>query len=429
MGRWAAPILLAVVLGACTFGADSARRPDRDNQLRSGGLVRVGVLGAPSTLDPYAPDAGDLTWTLAAPVWRSLYRFDPDGSVRPDLAASLEIAGGAATIELHIARWPSGAAVTAQDVVLSVRRAPRRSGLGGLVATALGPRTVRLEGAEGRWQQRLARGSFVLPEGIADPETASGAFALRSIVPGLKLRYVRNEQASDPARLDTLEIVFVERFATLSRMLERGRLQAAILPSTVNLVERLDLEGIVVEGRLGWETIRLEFPGLSPARARTVAAAVDRRRLAQVFVRDGRVTHTLHPEPGTGGAAGPWAAAVRPGAAAGDVGIAAATGDELVQLLQRAVVEQLQRAGLRADEIDTPGATIDRPGPAAPVELVRRAGAPGVAGERGGPERPRAMPLFQVSTWLAFDETITGPTVNPTVAGQLWNAGRWGLAR
>ncbi|MGH2736315.1 MAG: ABC transporter substrate-binding protein [Actinomycetota bacterium] len=389
----------------------------------------MGVLGAPTTLDPYAPDAADLTWTLAAPLWRSLFRLAPDGSAVPDLAASLDVEGDRATVRLSPARWSSGAPITARDVVSSVARARPPSGLAGLDAVALDQATVRLSGFEGDWDLRLGRGSFVLPGGEAEVETTSGPFVLSAVTAGLKLRYGRNAAAAEPAVLERLDIFFVEQLATLVELLEDDRIDVAVLPSAVNIEERVDVPDAELLGDLGWETVRLDFPGLTPAQARTVAAALDRDRLEEVFIRsDGRVSDTLHPQPGAGGAAGPWTDSLRAGAAAPPVGVAAAAGDELIQLLQRAVVEQLRRAGLAADEIDAPPREIDRAGAAASVELVRRAGAPGLTGELGGPRRPRSLPLFQVETYLAASRELVGPAVNPTLAGPLWNAGAWGFA-
>jgi len=82
---------LAVSFSACT-GGDEGRPPDGASTTPTpprepSGSVVVGVYGEPATLDPYSPLASESTWQLVRPVYPSLYRMAPDGSVEADLAA------------------------------------------------------------------------------------------------------------------------------------------------------------------------------------------------------------------------------------------------------------------------------------------------------------------------------------------------------
>src|SRR5687767_12923382 len=80
------------------------------------GAISIGVLGEPATFDPYSPLANDMTFWLARPLYPSLFRIAPDGSVTAELASSLRPSEAGVVIELRRSRWSNGDPVTAQDV-------------------------------------------------------------------------------------------------------------------------------------------------------------------------------------------------------------------------------------------------------------------------------------------------------------------------
>jgi hypothetical protein len=212
-------------------------------------------------------------------------------------------------------------------------------------------------------------------------------------------------------------------------LLAEGRLDAASLPSTVNLAERLDEHGLEHDSALGWETIGLDFSSSALTRPERVAVidAIDRKVLAEGFVRDGgRITHTLFPSPGS--AAGPfdgelgWSEPPRE-----TVLVIAPAGDEQLQLLQRVALSELDGAGIETDAVLVEAAGLYGDDPRSPqgVELVRAAGAPGLGRAGSGTRALDRFPLFQVETLTAWRPGLRGIEANPTLEGVLWNATRW----
>ena len=141
-----AALVVAVTLVACT-GDDSPAPPAGGAPTPLfGGAVTLGVLGDPPTLDPYSPRATDLTHTLVRPVYPTLFRFGPDGSIRPYLARSLDEVEDGARVRLEKMAWSNGRAITADDVAASARRASSPSPLARLRIRATAPRTLELRG-------------------------------------------------------------------------------------------------------------------------------------------------------------------------------------------------------------------------------------------------------------------------------------------
>lgn len=424
--------LALAVSCTATETAGPAREPGRPLDERSGGTVAFGVLGSPATIDPYGRGASDLTRALARPVWPSLYRFSPDGSAEPYLAASIEESEGSARVELRDVTWSNGKPISARDVALSARRAGPPSGFAGLRVRAAGPRAVTIEGAEDDWERRLARFTFILPEGRVRfaPSPSGGPFRLESVTGGLGLELVRNENywAGAPALLDRVRVRYVESLDLLLTLLGDGRLDAAWLPYSVNLEARLDELGLKHSQTLGWELVRLDFAGLSEPERRLLAARIDRVRLERFFVRGGgRVADTLHPDPGRGGAKGLFG---QPGGPLfvpqETIGIGAPIGDELLGLVQRAIFEQLERTGIDAETIDAPPLAIYGRFDGAELILRRSLGAPGLHDPRGAEVRSRSLPLFQVRSLVAY-RRVAGIDIDATIEGPLSGAQNWFL--
>jgi len=407
---------------SCDAGSPTPDVAPSPQESSRGGRVTFGVLGEPPTLDPYSDLATDLTRTLARPVYRSLFRVLPDGTVAPDLVSLDDVTRvpRGVVVELEPARWSDGKPVTARDVVRSVARADPPSGFAGLEAEVMGKRRVRLRGdVSGDWPRRLALGTYVVPA-RRDLRVASGAFVATRYEPGLEVVYEPNpEWGRDPPLLDRVTIRFVSSTQMLLELLERGRLDAAALPSAINLDERLEEAGIAYAEVRGWETITLDLNQV-PERAlrSTIVAAIDQEHIEQGLIRDeGRSTRVRPPKLLGGAPAGT------------QIQLATATGDELLQLMQRVLQKHLAAEQIEAELVQIDPATLygewDVDGP---VDVALRRGV--VAPSFRAPRVPKDLssyPLFYVNTFVAFEERLRGIAPNGTTDGPLWNVHQWWL--
>lgn len=433
--------LLAALLGAACEPSPSgsdALDPTVASPLGSpapgrGGSAVVGVFGEPATLDPYSPLASDLTYALARPVFRSLYRFDATGAPVPDLIETLDVSGEVATATLEEATWSDGSPLTAKDVEATIQRAGPPSGLAAIDSVQRrGPRRLVLTGSVQDWPQTLARISFVLPSN--GKRIFSGPFVRDGRTEGLQIVLEANPQAAETPYLDRLIVQFTEGSDFLLALLERGRIDAAWVPSTVNLGQRLDEQGLSHDAALGWERIILDLSGsdLSRSQREDVAEALDRGAMKSGFVRDGgRIANTLAPEPGPAGAGGSFEPVFR-GRGRGrgaSLQLSAPSGDELLELLQRLAQVQLDSSGFDVELVNVDARrfygdwALDDPVDSA---LRRVSGAPGE--DRG--DDPRSLdrlPLFHVETVMAWGPGLAGVEVNPTIEGPLADAHGWFL--
>ncbi|MDQ3940498.1 MAG: ABC transporter substrate-binding protein [Actinomycetota bacterium] len=423
----AAATAVAVAASSCTDDG-SNRRPDQGEGGTAptgtavpGGGVTFGVLGEPATLDPYSPLASDLTYWLARPVLPSLFRRDPEGAVRPDLAASLEVFGDRAVVTLRPARWSDGSRIVASDVVASIDRAQEspsnRSGFRHIRSAKARSRTeIVLRGPIDDWESTLARGGLVMPAGSskAPLRVSGGPMELVSRTPGLQVVYEPNpDWYGQAAELDRVRVQFILSVEMMLALLERDRLDAAAIPSSLNLDERLDERGIDHAEARGDEVVYLDLEGAVSGRASRarLIAALDRGALKEGLIRDdGASAGTRSP---------PAPSRSQPDAT---VELAAPSGDELLTLMQRVMRLHYQRAGITAQLVTIDPFTYygewERDDP---VDLaLRRAVAPlGIDRTLG------RFPLFEVDSVVAWNEGVVGPRPNPSLDGPLWNVERW----
>ena len=392
----------------------------------------VGVFGEPATLDPHSPLASDLTFALARPLYRSLYRFDAEGEAVPDLVRSLAVKGNEAHIELADARWSDSRPVTVGDVEFSIRNAHPRSGLSDIDSVRRRGRRLVLTGDVDDWESTLARLSFVLP---ADGRRVfSGPFRMASRTEGLQVVLRPNPRSQTAPLLERVTVQFTEGIDMLIGLLDRDRIDVAWLPSSLNLDQRLDELGLEHADRLGWEQVLIDLTSsdLDPGLRKAIAAGLDRGAIERGFVRgDGRTSDTLAPGPGSSGAAGSFEAVFRGGGRdAGDgttVTLGAPAGDELLELTQRMVQVQLDTAGFDVELINVDARRFygewSRSSPL-DLALTRRGGAPGIR-SRSARGTLHELPLFHVETVMAWTQDVGGIEVNGTVEGPLWDAHRW----
>lgn len=422
-------VTVALVAAACT-GTGPEPGPPREATPITGGNVDFGVIGSPPTLHPLSNLATDLTRALAVPLYPKLFAFEPGGTVVPDLAASLEVAGTSAVVRLADREWSNGRRIKASDVVASARLADPPSGFSGLDARVLDRGTVEFRGQVESWEERLARATFVLPRGRFRPHwMASGPFEIGRYEPGLKLVLERSATwAGDPALLDRIRVWFVESLDIALELLERGRLDAAWLPSSVNLDERLDEMGLAHGEALGHELVAVRFNRERLTRDEWIAIArrIDREELEEGFVRDdGRLSNTLHPAPCCWD--GGYAHLAVPGQEPPEiVKLAAPSGDQLLGLMQRAIQVQLERRGIDTELVVVPADLLyGRWRAESPVDaaLIRTLSAPGMTDPRPF-SAGFTLPLAQVETVVVW-RGVGGLAPNPTIEGPLWNAASW----
>ena len=417
-----------VALAACEADPQPTPRapsPESSAPVVDGGRVDFGVLGEPPTLDPYDERASDLTYFLARPVYRSLYRTMPDGVVESDLAASLTASGKrSVVVELRRARWSDGRRITASDVVRSVERARYPSGFAGLAAKATATRTVRLTGeVSGDWAVRLADGTFVVPR-RADLTVGSGPFVVTQRTPGLELVYEPNPRAEEAPNLDRIRVRFVAGLDIMLELLEDGKLDAAAPPSAMNLDERLAERDLDHSEVLGDETISLDMAATDDAALRSsIAGSVDRPLIAEGLVRDqGEALDFDLPAPTSGGGV--------------EIQLGTVAGDELLQLMQRILQKNLLGSEIRSELVQVDPATFYGEWKSGgPLDVaLRREIVPGARGPRAPGSRPLRpdedlswVPLFSVETFVAWNDGVVGLVAHGGLDGPLWNAHEWSL--
>ncbi|MBA3432270.1 MAG: hypothetical protein H0U16_12425, partial [Actinobacteria bacterium] len=366
---------LLSVLVACT-GSGGDVEPTRSGDgatpdIRSGGAITFGIIGEPATWDPYAAQASAATFALVRPLYPSLFSFEPDGSVRNYLAESFEKTKSGFRVTIEKARWSNGRRITARDVVASARRARAPSGFARVrSAVVVGTRKIAFRAPFADWKRALATASFVLPAGrVPRGKTVSGGpYVLESVTPGLEAVFARNDRwwGDDDPRLHRVVVQFIQDLDVMLALLEDRRLDGAAPTSSVNLGARLDAIGVEHEESLGWETVYLDLEGaqLDDSGRHALARAVDRALIEEGFIRDsGRTVDTLHPSPGRRGAEGEWTAAAFPiGDASNErIRLAVGVGDELTELIQRALRLQFEDAGFEVELVTTDAATFYGP--------------------------------------------------------------------
>src|SRR5687767_11885920 len=255
--RWTIAGFCCLIVAACTPEVPETDPAPAPASTPQGGRVEIGILGEPATLDPYGTTASELTYALLRPGFPMPFRLTLDGELEPDLARTLETTPTGARLVLERREWSNGKAISAHDVVASIRRATPPSGFAAIDrAEVIGSRVVRLVGEVADWERTLATGAFVLPRGrLSGGNVSGGPFEFAAYERGRRLTYAANEGWSDRAYLDEIEVSFVQGTELLIMLLQRGDLDAAWLPSSVNLGDRLDELGIAYASARGTERL------------------------------------------------------------------------------------------------------------------------------------------------------------------------------
>src|SRR5262245_43559777 len=95
-----------------------------DDQPRTGGVLKVAMIGEPPTLDPHTATAG-ITQQIMWPVFETLYTYDKQYNPIPLLAESHAVGDNGRTYTFKLRRgvkFHSGRDMNAEDVALSLKR-------------------------------------------------------------------------------------------------------------------------------------------------------------------------------------------------------------------------------------------------------------------------------------------------------------------
>lgn len=407
MRLFARLLVFLFILASCT--PDEPAMPGRagspSGSPGSSGRIVFGVLGEPSTLDPHSSQASDLTFGLLRPVYPSLFRLLPDGTVESELATAIEGGEGRSRITLRPASWSDGTPITPADVVASWRRARPDTGLGRVGRMWVSAGAVRATGDPKELAELLTDRSPILPDGKRLPGIYGGPFVLAGRTPGLELVFERNPAWwGEPAATDRVIVRHIDSVEIMLALLQDRRLDAAAIPSSVNLSERLDELEIRHSSRSGFEWVGFAG-GRSPVSAGTLVRSLDLEAIAEGLIRDDGRSATPRGVEGSG---------------ALPDSVAVPTGDELLALIARAIQIQGSNDGWHMDQLDVDVATLYGPwqtSPVASVHLTRQLGHPSRAGS--------GVVLFEVPTYVAWVGGVRGLEPNGSSEGPLWNMQGW----
>ncbi|MDQ6859088.1 MAG: peptide ABC transporter substrate-binding protein [Chloroflexota bacterium] len=145
-------LALVALLAVTSVVAIATDRSDLPTDPAYGGTYVEGVAGSPLYFDPILA-ATNVDQDVSRLVFSGLTRFDRDGTIVPDLAATFEVdpTGKVWTFTIRPdATWHDGAPVIAEDVLYTVGliqdkgyAGPYADAFRGVAVAAIGPRTVR----------------------------------------------------------------------------------------------------------------------------------------------------------------------------------------------------------------------------------------------------------------------------------------------
>lgn len=246
-------ILVIVALISSVFAAKNFLQAYTAVVPGEGGTYREGIIGEPRFINPlYATSSTDRA--LVNLIYAGLYRYDENGNVVPDLAENFpEISEGKKTytVKLRPAQWHNGVAVTANDVVFTIKtlqnpeyNSPRRADWLSTTVEAADERTVvfNLKAASGPFLNNLTLPiiseviwnkvppqEFVLSQGNIQP-IGNGPYKIKQVeqltsggVQSILLESFANFH-SRPSYLDNLEIIFFEDAGSLLKALHGNQI-------------------------------------------------------------------------------------------------------------------------------------------------------------------------------------------------------------
>lgn len=341
--RWCLALLMAGIvglLGACGSAGEPLQLPGDAPTVEvsaapaeagtPAGAVAVAYSDVPATWHGVGDE--DVAATDLAALWGlPLYRYGPDGLLRPGLADTFRIDDGpdawAVEIDLRPGTWSDGQPVTAADVVATVE-VLRASSLEAEFAVvesvaAVDQDTVRFAFAEpyARWPHLLAGGRSVLPAHVLEEEglaafadavpVSGGWFRLDAFESGFSARFVahRDSPLGAPG-IETVEVLFTPRYEASLGLLDEQRVTAVAGHLALNPVGRAERvgRGVKAAAPLGGTSVVLDWDADVPDEIRRALGGVaDVSQLVEGLLGPyGEVATS--PWPGTDG---PWGGAGR----------------------------------------------------------------------------------------------------------------------
>lgn len=264
-----AALLASLTVAACSSPADvdgdasSSATGDSDatdsaaTDAASGALT-FAISSDPTSLNPInTSDRWGLT--TANLVYSPLARIEPDGTLTPDLAETIETAEDGLSVTVTLREdvlWSDGEPFTADDVVFTyTEKAKVENGnadallVNGepIVATAVDEYTVRfdLPAVSAAAASNLATETFIIPEHVygeltdfsvteLDPiAVGTGPYKLTEYTPGASLRLEANENFYGEApQIAQINLQIVSNAETIKAALQTGEIDgAAVLPA------------------------------------------------------------------------------------------------------------------------------------------------------------------------------------------------------
>jgi len=120
---------------------------------QKGGVLRLGIIGRPSYINPVLAQSNDYDKDLIELIYNGLYSVDGQGGLIPCLAEKAEISEDGKTYIIFLkdnVLWHDGVAFTADDVIFTIEtiqnpniRSPLRLNWGGVIVEKLGTHVIR----------------------------------------------------------------------------------------------------------------------------------------------------------------------------------------------------------------------------------------------------------------------------------------------
>ncbi len=288
--------LAAVAISAALMipGAALAARTD----------LTLGMQLEPPHLDPTAGAAAAIDEVVYANVFEGLTRFSADGTIKPALAKSWDIAADGLTYTFKLregVKFHDGAPMGAEDVRFSLDRARDAKSTNAQKALFAGiesvevvdPATVkvRLKASNGGFLFNMAWGDAVIvsPKSIDEAKKkpiGTGPFRFSNWVQGDRVELVKNNDYwGTPARLEKISFKFISDPTAAFAALMAGDVQAfPVFPAPENLAQlKNDKRFRVIVGSTEGETILSTNNRKKPfddVRVReAIAHAIDRKAI------------------------------------------------------------------------------------------------------------------------------------------------------
>ncbi|WP_425308758.1 ABC transporter substrate-binding protein [Ammonicoccus fulvus] len=327
--RFSARVLVAVVavagllLSACTTsGSPGANGSANGNGKAAQTTLSVGATASPSTLDPTINNAAAIPQVVLYNVYETLVKLDAEGQLKPLLAQRWDVSADNKTYTFNLdpaARFASGRAVAAKDVVWSFERIKNSDTTTSAVKGQMGPvDTVRavddktvevvLKNPSNLWLFDMSSTAGIILDSettadLANSTAGSGPFQLKDWIPNSSVTLEKNPNYwGTPARFN--EVTF--RYFT-----DPNAMNAAMLAGDLDIISNLQAPAAlpqfsdtnrfkVVEGTTNGEIVLSmngRSEGLKDVRVRqAIRHAIDKKALRDtVWAGKGELIGSMAP--------------------------------------------------------------------------------------------------------------------------------------